>query len=399
MRVTQRILTDRVMGNLNNITTRLLRIQDMLSSGKTLRRPSDDPVRLNRVLDLRTSLDKLARYQANIEDGVNWLSLVDESLSQVTCVLQEIRTLAIQGANGTMTATDREILAAQVEKLFEELVGVANVSYSGKYLFAGTQTLTPPFEFVGGQIVYRGDGASLVRAIEGKTTVDIGFPGDQVFFRGFEVWSNPITDSNIVAHQGESFTINGVTIDIDASIETVADLVNRINNDPILKDSAYAFFDGSRLFLRSRTEDALSLADVSGGTALQDWGILDGGGNIVPGNSQAAGGLFKVVQELIADLRANNAGDISGEDLAHLDQVLEGILKIRSQVGARTTRLENTLSRFEDFAVSFKELLSKNEDIDLAEVIMQLKEQESVYQTALAAAAQVIQPTLLDFLR
>jgi len=68
-------------------------------------------------------------------------------------------------------------------------------------------------------------------------------------------------------------------------------------------------------------------------------------------------------------------------------------------VGARTSRLENALNRLGDFALNFKKLLSTNEDIDLAEVIMQLKEQQSVYETALAAAAQVIQPTLLDFLR
>jgi len=119
----------------------------------------------------------------------------------------------------------------------------------------------------------------------------------------------------------------------------------------------------------------------------------------VEGNSREASGIFKVVQKLIAHLRAGDQERISGEDIANLDAAIDDTLRIRSQVGARTSRLENALNRLGDFALNFKKLLSTNEDIDLAEVIMQLKEQQSVYETALAAAAQVIQPTLLDFLR
>lgn len=394
MRVTQRTIADQVMRNLNSIASQLLRVEDMLSSGKTLRRPSDDPIRFSRVLNLRTSLNKLDQYSANVENAIDWLNLLDSSLGETGSVLQEIRTLAIQGANGTLTDRDLATIADRVEEALKELLNIANTNSGDKYLFSGTQTLTVPFTMTGGVITYWGDGASIVRAVDGDTTVAIGFPGDQIFFRGFEVWSsNPVT-----LNQGESFTINGVTIDIDASIGSVQDLVNRINNDPTLNQSVYAVSDGSRLLLRSRTSTPIALADVSG-TPLQDWGILDGSGAIVAGNSREAGGIFKVVQDLIADLRAGNREKISGDDITKLDEAIDNVLKIRSQVGARTNRLENALNRFGDFKLSFKELLSKNEDIDLAEVVMQLQEWKSVYETALAAGAQVIQPTLLQFLR
>ncbi|MEN3185719.1 MAG: flagellar hook-associated protein FlgL [Atribacterota bacterium] len=392
MRVTQRMMTDRVMRNLHSITSRLLEIQDQLSSGKTLRRPSDDPVRFNRVLNLRTSLNKLEQYYANVAGAVDWLNLMDSSLGQTVDVLQKVRTFAIAGANGTLTPEDQSVIAEAVEEALKELLQIANTHSGDKYLFSGTQTLTPPFAITGGTVKYWGDGASMVRAIDEKTVMEISFPGDQIFFRGFEVWStNPITLNN-----GDSFSINGVTITIDGSIGSVQDLVNRINNDVTLKQSVYAYFDGSRLFLRSRSDASFTLSDVSG-TPLQDWGILDAGGVII--NSREAGGVFRVVQELIADLRSGNQEKISGEDIANLDAVIDQVLKIRSQAGAKTNRLENALSRFDDFKLSFKELLSKNEDIDLAEVVMYLQEQKSVYETALAAAAQVIQPTLLQFLR
>lgn len=394
MRVTQQMLTNRVMGNLNNIMSRLLRTQDMLSSGKTLRYPSDDPIRFNRILNLRTLLNKLGQYYSNVENAIDWLNLLDESLGQVGNVLQEIRTLAIQGANGTLTTEDRSVLAERIEEALVELVTIANTTSGDKYLFSGTQTLTVPFALSGDTIVYQGDSAAVVQAINNDTVMEISFPGDQVFYHGFEVWSsNPIT-----LNVGDKFTINGVEIEIDASINNVQDLVNRINNDPILRSSAYAFFDGSHLFLRSRSNSVLVLADTSG-TPLRDWGILDAGGSIVGGNSREAGGVLKTVQNLIIHLRTGDIDSISGDDIGDLDAVIDKVLKIRSQVGARTRRLENTISRFDDFTLNFKKLLSENEDIDLAEVVMQLQEWQSVYETALAAGSRVIQPTLLSFLR
>lgn len=393
MRVTQKILTDRSMQNLNNILSRVLRTQDILSSGKEIRRPSDDPVRFNQVLSLRTSIEKLDQYTSNVEDGINWLNLVDKSLSSVSGVLEKVRTLVLQGANGTLTAEDREMIATEIEAYLEELIGTANTSYAGRHLFSGTQTLTVPFSREGDIITYYGDNNSIILEIENNTTLAIGFPGDDVFFRGFEASSGDMTSVDFNSYNGSSFTINGKTVTIDsATITSLSDLVNLINNDPNLKSEVYALSDGDRLILRSRTASPLSLL----GAPLEAWGMIDSGGDIL--NSREAEGVFKVVEDIIKDLRNNEVSKLSGEDLGNLDEALDNLLAVRSQVGARTLRLENSRNRFEEFSVNFKKLLSLNEDIDVAEVVMQLNEHKNVYQMALAATARVIQPTLLDFL-
>lgn len=400
MRVTHRMITTQVMTNLNSITARLLRVQDMLSSGKTLRRPSDDPVKLNHVLLLRTSIRKLEQYTQNAEDGASWLNLTDTSLNQATTLLQKIRTLAIQGANGTLTPEDRMMLATEVEKYLEELIGVGNTSYAGRYIFAGTETLTVPFALQDGRIVYRGNGDAVRREIEEGAIVELSVPGDEVFFRGFEAWSNEGID--VAAYQGERFRINGVEVTVsdhngDGS-STFEDLVYFVNTHSALKDSVYAFTDGKRLFLRSRTEDAFTLEEVSG-SVLEEWGLLGSSGEIPATNSRGASGILKVVRDLAEHLRGNEVARISGEDLARIDEALDLLLKVRAEVGARTLRMENAVSRFGEFTLNFKKLLSLDEDIDVAEVVVQLQEHQSVYQMALAAAARLLQPTLLDFLR
>ena len=76
-----------------------------------------------------------------------------------------------------------------------------------------------------------------------------------------------------------------------------------------------------------------------------------------------------------------------------------GIAPLPLTVGARVNRLELQQSRLESIQETFTSLLSKTEDANMAEVIMQLQLQENVYRASLAAGARIIQPSLLDFLR
>ncbi len=153
------------------------------------------------------------------------------------------------------------MIAAEIEAYLEELIGIANTSYAGRHLFSGTQTLTVPFSREGDIITYYGDNNSIILEIENNTTLAIGFPGDDVFFRGFEASSGDMTSVDFNNYNGSSFTINGKIVNIDsATITSLSDLVNLINNDPNLKSEVYALSDGDRLILRSRTASPLSLS-------------------------------------------------------------------------------------------------------------------------------------------
>ena len=85
--------------------------------------------------------------------------------------------------------------------------------------------------------------------------------------------------------------------------------------------------------------------------------------------------------------------------LAELQGALDAVLDARATVGARQNRLDMMDSRYNDERTTLSELRSKLGDVDMAEAIMNFNVRESVYQAALGAAARVMQPTLLDFLR
>jgi len=88
-----------------------------------------------------------------------------------------------------------------------------------------------------------------------------------------------------------------------------------------------------------------------------------------------------------------------GAMISHMDKSIQNNLNINAKLGGKINRLELTLDRLSEDNLNFNSLLSDNEDVDMAEVLIKFKSQEVVYQAALMSSSKIIQPTLLDFLR
>lgn len=114
---------------------------------------------------------------------------------------------------------------------------------------------------------------------------------------------------------------------------------------------------------------------------------------------ELAGSIFATLDKLIADVENGLYEEIGGADLAKLDEHINNLLSYRSEVGAKMNRLEMVNSRLEDTEVNYTKLLSDNEDVNMAKVIVELTNQENIYRASLAAGARIIQPSLVDFLR
>jgi len=117
--------------------------------------------------------------------------------------------------------------------------------------------------------------------------------------------------------------------------------------------------------------------------------------------SAAAGSKSEFVDtfdKIISALEANDKDKLSSL-LGDLDDDLNNLLRVRAGLGARMNRVELTAGRLEDDFINFTSLMSKNEDVDIAEAIMNLQNEQNVYVASLATGARVIQPSLIDFLK
>lgn len=124
-------------------------------------------------------------------------------------------------------------------------------------------------------------------------------------------------------------------------------------------------------------------------------------GSEVFGGVGTAGTAPKMIQDLDNFITGLNNSDTTaiGASISSMEDNIANLLMIRSDVGARTNRLELTKNRLAADETNFTKLMSQNEDADLAEVIMKLKSEENVYNASLAGGARIIQPTLVDFLK
>lgn len=146
MRVSQQMLFDRYVNNLNSSLTSLMDLNVKAQTQKRINKPSDDPTGMTRILDHRDTIRSLEQYKENISTARGWLSTQDESLMQVSTIITRAKELATQAATGTMDENNREQVSYELRSLFEQLIGLANSDFEDKSVFGGHKTDTNPFQ-------------------------------------------------------------------------------------------------------------------------------------------------------------------------------------------------------------------------------------------------------------
>jgi len=164
MRITTNMVAAVTLRDLTQDFSSLSALQDKLSSGKRITKPSDDPYGTSRALGLSGDLAGLRQYQSNVDDGSSWLSTSDTALSKISDVLQRARELLVQAGSDSSGVQSRAAIADEIDQLTESVKQEANVQYAGQYVFSGTATTTPPY-VQGGTDAYQGDAGTVTRAI------------------------------------------------------------------------------------------------------------------------------------------------------------------------------------------------------------------------------------------
>lgn len=126
--------------NLNNLQT----INNQLTTGKSVSKPSDDPYKVARSMQLNTDINANKQYDENIKDTTNFLSSTDTTLGQVTSIMQRIRELMVSSGNAAYKSSERGAISDEVNQRVEELGEVLNTNFDGKYIFGGTKTGSKP---------------------------------------------------------------------------------------------------------------------------------------------------------------------------------------------------------------------------------------------------------------
>ncbi|WP_246066887.1 flagellar hook-associated protein FlgL [Paenibacillus koleovorans] len=118
----------------------------------------------------------------------------------------------------------------------------------------------------------------------------------------------------------------------------------------------------------------------------------------VYGNATDDDQVFKLFDDMMGYLEESDYVGMSNL-INKIQNRLDTVLQVRSDIGAKTNRIELANGRLEDISINLQSLQSKTEDADIAEVITNLKTYENVYQASLSTGAKLISPSLVDFLK
>lgn len=185
MRVTNSLMANNYMRNLNRQTSKVMKYQEQLSSLKEVSRPSDDPMAVSKIMDLNSSITQNEQYLNTIDDAIDWTNVQDSALGQATNSLQRIRTLVQSAGTDTKSPEGRQAVKSEIEGEIETLTDALNTNFGGRYVFAGQNTTTKPFEltFENGEfggINYVGTEENLPREVSRGVTVDLLSNGGQL---------------------------------------------------------------------------------------------------------------------------------------------------------------------------------------------------------------------------
>ena len=417
MRITNQMMQNNLVETLNRQQYELNKVESNLSTGTKIHLPSDNPIGAATQMLLRGRTSELKQYERNVGEASDRLNLIDGKLSQVNEIMIRVRTLTVQAANGTNSNFElKEAIAKEVNQHLLALVEVGNSKdATGRNLFGGSIIEKEAFKSVFANmqsegtaidsslisVEYQGDILSQIREIERGEQIDVTIPGNRVFWgTNMQITSNKNASTYTIA-ENQSFKIDGTEIKVEAG-DGLDDIISKINSSGIEVSASKGGNDD--LILIGKTPHQIWLEDIGGGTVLQDMGLIDGSKSEPPNNYSEGAvvsgkSLFDVLITLRDDLVRGDIDLIGGRDLESLDITIENTLRYRTEVGARVNRVEQHEKRIAWDQTYVENLLSKNESIDIAEEITQLKWMETVHSYALKVGAGIIKPTLMDYLR
>jgi len=297
LRITNKMMTQDLLRNLEATQERMNQIQNQMTSGYRVNRPSDDPVGIQNALRMKSNISAVEQWKGNVDEALGLMDTTDGTLGDMTSMLQRVKELVVQGSNGTLSENDRKSIVLEVRQITEQLGMLANTKIGSRFIFSGTATDKEPVT-TDGTWQWKGNSEAVKFEVGNNLSLPISVDGKSLFFE-------PLT-----------------------------------------------------------------------------------GGS----------GIFATLNALSQALENNDATAI-GNSLEDIEGNIDNVLAHRADIGARTNRMTALREQLDTTSYNLTQNLSSIMDADIAKTIIDFKNSENVYKAALSIGAQIIQPSLVDFMR
>ncbi|MFK7861408.1 MAG: flagellar hook-associated protein FlgL [Granulosicoccus sp.] len=397
-RVPSNLLITRIATDIVQKQNSLADVQEQISTGKKINRPSDSPAEAAHILTMNETTSRLEQYTKNSSIAESQLSLEEGALTGTTAALNRIRDLALRANSGLLNDGFRQDTSAEVKLKLDELYSLANSSDSfGNYLFSGSNIHKLPFK-PGDPVVYSGSDETTKMDIALGRTIDTGDSGIDVFMRirsgngDFQVSSNPAnvgTGSISSGAVADSSVFRGGEYEISFNSATSYDVIDLSSGTTI--QSAVSFEPGGNIEIEGMVTGIFG-APVAGDTF-----------KIEPSEYQD---IFSTVSKLISalDETPNSASETArtraeiNKAMGEIDNALDHVNTMRSRVGTRLSSIESSREENENVALQIERTKRGVEDVDIADAVTRLQMQANSLEIIQKTFSRIEGLTLFNYM-
>ncbi|MBC7540600.1 MAG: flagellar hook-associated protein FlgL [Bacteriovorax sp.] len=336
-RVSENSSTASLKYALNRTKAKMEDLQMKGSTLKTISKPSDNPVSNVEAMALTSSTNDNIQYLKNSDFALLNLNVTEKSLEELTDLVSKAKEIAIAQSSDFFNADVRKNVANEVQQLYNQSLAISNKKVGLKNIFAGTNTLTVPFDSNG---TYKGDAGHISLEVSRNFFVPVNLTGEEVFF----------------------------STDDSSSIES-----------PLQK---FEQFDKSAITKLSR-----ELASTEGEEPSDKEGSP----------FKTRDNIFSQLQALTSALENNDPQMIQGL-LEKFDTSISRLITLRTRIGSITNSVETSKSTLESENIDHTSRKSSLLDADVSELFSDITKQQAVLKTTYQSTQGVMNQTLMDFL-
>jgi flagellar hook-associated protein 3 FlgL len=181
--VNPNIIPDMLAG-IELTSQQLNQANEEIASGRSINQPSDNPAGTEALILNHAQQSQTDTFQLNVGNLQGRLQTADSALNSGVTAINQAISLGVEAGNSDLSDADRAAIANQLGGIQQQLVSIANTSYSGTYLFSGTLVETPPFTLdptSAAGVTYNGNSATTSVEISNGDNLTTNVPGNQVF--------------------------------------------------------------------------------------------------------------------------------------------------------------------------------------------------------------------------
>ncbi|MGB8112997.1 MAG: hypothetical protein WCF22_04460 [Candidatus Sulfotelmatobacter sp.] len=236
-----------------------------IATGQTVNLPSDNPAAAASLVQNASQTSEADQFERSLGSIQGEMQDADSALNSVITALQQAITLGTEGANGTVNAADRNAIATQVEGIQSQLLGLANLTYQGNYVFAGTASQTTPYVLNPSSpsgVTYQGNLGVNTVTLGNDFSLQTNLPGTELFSASgtdmFQSIQDLITSLQSGSNIGTAVTEVGNSLNaIDTARVFYGNALNQLNSQ-----QTYLSSQTQQLTQEQNTIDAADLPNV-----------------------------------------------------------------------------------------------------------------------------------------